>query len=90
MNNLYSGFKIIESSTLVIKYQYRFPKSKRRRIRKKWKKDLKNWRTKADPQYYFLNNQIICHPVMTEKLRYQMLTTNNSYARVSNEPPRYS
>lgn len=90
MNNPYGGFQIVESKTLVIKYQYRFPKSKRRRIRKKWKKDLKNWKTKVDPQCYFLNNQIICHPEVAEKLRYAMLTTNNSYAKLSNEPPRYS
>jgi len=69
MNNKYGGFKIIESKTLIIRYQYRFPKSKRRRIRKKWKKDQTNWKTKPDPQYYFLNNQIICHPIMAEKLR---------------------
>jgi len=74
MNNLH-GFEVIESKTLVIKYQYRFPKSKRRRIRKKWKKNQNNWRTKPDPQVYILNNKLICHPEMAEKLRKQMLTS---------------
>ncbi len=69
LTNNFHGFKITESPTLVIRYQYRFPKSKRRRIRKKWRKNLDNWRTKVDPQYYFQNNQIICHPEMADKLR---------------------
>lgn len=69
MKNLYGGFQIIESKTLVIKYQYRFPKSKRRRIRKKWKNNPNNYKTRPDPQYYLLNNQIICHPIMAERLR---------------------
>lgn len=90
MNNPYGGFQIVESKTLVIKYQYRFPKSKRRRIRKKWKKDLKNWKTKVDPQCYLLNNQIICHPEVAEKLRSSMLTYENSRAKLFNEPPRHS
>ena len=84
MNNL-CNFQIVESKTLVIRYQYRFPKSKRRRIRKKWRKDLKNYKTKPDPKYYFLNNRIICHPTMAEKLRKQMLTYEDARAKFLNE-----
>ena len=61
--------QIIESPHLTITKQFRFPKSKRRRIRKKWQKDSKNFRTVPRTDFLILNNAIICHPLMARKLR---------------------
>ncbi len=59
----------ISSANLTKRFQYRFPKSKRRRIRKKWQKDPKNWRTVPDDMIYLMGNRAICHPATLEKLK---------------------
>ena len=61
----------ISSANLTKRVQYRFPKSKRRRIRKKWSKDSKNWRTIPDDKIYLMGNKAICHPLTLRKLREQ-------------------
>ena len=35
--------------------QYRHPKSKRRRIRKKWRRDQRNWKLHEYPEIYEVN-----------------------------------
>lgn len=60
---------IIESPHLTTATQFRFPKSKRRRIRKKWSKNPKNFRTLPDQNFYQYDNKIICHPIMARRLR---------------------
>lgn len=48
--------------------QYRFPRSKKRRIRKKWEKDDTNFRA-SRTAYHLPNGSIVCHPEMAEKIR---------------------
>jgi hypothetical protein len=60
---------IIESPHLTTTTQFRFPKSKCRRIRKKWSKQPKNFRTLPDENFYQYENKIICHPIMARQLR---------------------
>ena len=44
--------------------QVRFPRSKRRRIRKKWSKNPRNWRTTIKPVSYVLGARtLVCNPV---------------------------
>jgi hypothetical protein len=49
--------------------QTRFPRSKRRRIRKKWRKDLKNWSHVPDPQAFRLAGKVVCNPSMYANLK---------------------
>lgn len=61
--------QIIESTSLTTTTQFRFPKSKRRRIRKKWSKNPKNFRTVPRTDFFLYNGAIICHPKMARRLR---------------------
>jgi len=78
MNNLYQGMigafggiKIVENYNLVERQQFRFPRSKGKRISKKFSKDCKNYKTKPDPNVYHLPNQntIVCHPITAYRIR---------------------
>ena len=66
--------KIIVDTKLCRRYQFRFPRSKKKRIRKKWVKRLQNF--KVEPlmcAYKLRDGSFICHPVMLNVLR-QYLT----------------
>jgi len=60
---------VYQDKNLTKRVQYRFPKSKRRRIRKKWSKDSKNWRIVPDDTIYIMGNRAICHPKMLIELK---------------------
>lgn len=49
--------------------QWRFPRSKKRRIRKKWAKDKRNWRSVMVPTAVLLGGVMFAHPSIVEKLR---------------------
>lgn len=66
-----AGFSIYESHAMCV--QFRFPRSKRRRIRKKWAKDKHNF--KPSPQILRSGNTLICHPAMAVKLREHLAQT---------------
>ena len=64
------GVRIIEDHNLVIKYQVRFPRSKRKRIVKKWNKQERNFKYKPDMSYYqTASGAIICHPAAKTVLK---------------------
>ena len=42
--------------------QVRFPRSKKRRIRKKWSKCARNFRSVHEPSFYRIGNRLICGP----------------------------
>lgn len=48
--------------------QFRFPKSKRKRIRKKWAKRPENWRTVAVPVFMHIGGHIYCNRVGYDQL----------------------
>lgn len=63
------SYRILESPSMV--KQWRFPRTKKRRIRKKWAAVKANWR--PDKMIYQMrNNCFVCHPQMAEKLRAQL------------------
>lgn len=67
-----AGYQIIESVTLFVRReQYRFPRSKRRRIRRKWAKRASNWRLGADPSILVdpANGILYMHPQTAARLR---------------------
>ncbi len=49
------GVPLYTQDLLVRRRQVRFPRSQRRRIQKKWRKNPKNWITEADPSVYLLH-----------------------------------
>ena len=61
--------QIIESPHLTTIPQFRFPKSKRRRIRKKWSKNPTNFQTAPREDFFIYGDKIICHPLMARRLR---------------------
>lgn len=60
---------IIENINLVVTEQVKFPRSKKKRIKKKWGKNPKNFITKPDLSCYMFGNNVICHPVVAKELK---------------------
>jgi hypothetical protein len=60
-------FEIIETGYREI--QYRFPKSKKRRIRKKWSKRSSNYR--VDDSILVAGNTMYCNPRVAYQLRFE-------------------
>lgn len=48
--------------------QFRFPRSKRRRIRAKWRKDRRNWKRIPTGEVYQIGDTLYMHPDMMAKL----------------------
>jgi hypothetical protein len=65
------GIRILESAASVERIQWRFPHSKKRRIRAKWTKRECNVR--YEPRAFrYGENTIICHPVIAARLRAEL------------------
>ena len=74
-----AGLKIIEDTNLGSRVQVRFPRSKRKRIRRKWSKDQRNYVFKPDTAFYtnIKGGYIICHPSMADEIRRQIAHANH-------------
>ena len=72
-NTLY-GFKIIEEPAMEIekRVQFRFPKSKKRRIRKKWSRRSENWKDVPQSGILMVNGTLFIHPLRMTELRAQL------------------
>lgn len=64
-----NGIKIIENHHLVKQEQFRFPRSKGKRIKKKFQKDCRNFKNVPDRNIYQVMNQIVCHPSVAAQIR---------------------
>lgn len=62
------GLKVFCDDSLVDRVQVRFPKSKKRRIRRKWAKNPKYWVTRPKPDYYIVGDMLFGHPEVIRKL----------------------
>ena len=49
--------------------QYRFPRSKKARIRKKWARRPQNWKSIARDQVFKVGNKLVCSPSIHAKLK---------------------
>lgn len=68
---LFPGVQIVESILAVDRRQVRFPRTKKRRIQKKWQKQERNWR--STPAAFLLEGHTLyCHPVVARQLRDQL------------------
>jgi len=67
----FAGVKIIVSllAEHVERIQVRFPRSKRKRIQNKWRKQNKNFKETREPAAYWVNGMLICHPEIERQLR---------------------
>ena len=61
--------KIVESMAMTITEQFRTPRSKKRRTRKKWSKNPMNTRTRPDHNCLVMGDTIYCHPSVAKVLR---------------------
>ena len=73
-NNL-AGFKVLTNPYMATtEYrQVRFPRSKKRRIRRKWAKQAKNFRTVDVANVFAMGNTLVMHPATLEKLKEKLL-----------------
>jgi hypothetical protein len=64
------GFKLIESPHLDItsRVQFRFPRSKKKRIRKKFSKDPKNFRDVKRHEVFMIGNTCACSPSVAKTI----------------------
>ena len=68
--------KVLISTTLIEFYQYRFPKSKKKRIRKKWSKNKANYREK-DKVVLYKRDILFVNPSLFEKLKKGSIATKD-------------
>ncbi len=66
------GFKAVSCDYLTDTFhtQTRFPRSKKKRIRRKWAKQAKNWETETfpKPEGYMVNGTLFAHPEMLKRI----------------------
>ena len=66
MRGTLSGIKIIESPHAVASTQIRFPRTKKKRILKKWKKQDCNYALR--PAAYMFQGEFITHPEVMKRI----------------------
>jgi len=62
-----AGVPIYQSALAISRIQFRFPKSKCKRIRKKWRKNPDNF--KEIPAVYQVGKSFVAHPVLYTQIR---------------------
>lgn len=72
------GLKIIVDNCMADWKQVKFPRSKKKRIRKKWAKNRKNYRWVAWTTVYRIGNVIVMHPIMLAKLKKELDKRNEN------------
>jgi hypothetical protein len=65
------GMEFMECLWMCDSIQVRFPRSKKKRIRKKWRKKKENWGIKPGEKVYVMDGIIIAHPVIIQKIKDQ-------------------
>jgi len=72
------GMDIIVSRQLddIRTKQVRFPRSKRRRIRKKWRRNLNNWKTYRVPVGYMVGGTLVVNDLRMDELHKEMYSYN--------------
>lgn len=65
------GMAVIKDPELLISdtVQFRFPRSKKARIRKKWAKRPENWKRVERDHVFKIGNTIVCSPSIVAQMR---------------------
>lgn len=79
---------VIESPYLGKWKQYRFPRSKRRRIQKKWRNNRRNYRWIESREIYQTPDAIICAPNIAREIRRQIEALLGRRAPLPQDEPR--
>ena len=81
------GMDIIVSSQLddTRTKQVRFPRSKRRRIRKKWRRNPNNWKTYRVPVGYMMGGTMVVNDLRMAELQEMM----HLYNKAASNPGRH-
>ena len=67
------GVQIIEDSSMADRVQIHFPRSKKQRIRKKWRRKPENWIWKPWTTIYQVGNHtLLMHPSLAAELRREL------------------
>jgi hypothetical protein len=87
----FHGIEIVVSDRLpkVVqdRKQVRFPRSKGKRIRKKWAKDPRNWHTTYKRQAYAIGGKLYCDPETAEALKKMPASAAERIAKAT--PPAF-
>lgn len=69
-----SKFIIVQDAGLTVRVQYRFPRSRRRRIRAKWAARACNFRVVPAPDIYHvpLSRTLLMHPATYKRLEREL------------------
>lgn len=82
--DLLGGRRLIVSPHCLLRTQFRFPRSKKKRIRNKWTKREENVRYKPTA-YLAPENTIYCHPLIATKLRAAASSPNTKVSHAPHE-----
>ena len=63
------GMEVRTSSFLVDKVQFRFPRSKKKRMRKKWARQEKNYHFVPSNSIWTIGGSIYVHPQVLNRMR---------------------
>lgn len=63
------GFEFISDNTMADRVQFKFPKSKGKRIRKKWRRRACNFKYVPKPDIYQIGRRFIAHPTIIAQLK---------------------
>lgn len=63
----FGGLTLVESVHLTV--QYRYPRTKKRRIRNKWSKRPENFRPREDFLYDQARGVVYAHPIVARRLK---------------------
>jgi len=65
----YGALQLISAPYMTTYVQYRFPRSKKKRIRKKWAKDKRNWRHEPMKVIWQMGNTVFAHPAVIDRIK---------------------
>lgn len=63
------GFQIVTSLYMTERRQFRFPRSKRKRVRKKFTGNWRNWKDLPSPKILRNGKVLYMHPMIAERLK---------------------
>ena len=62
-------------TSYALEEQFRFPRTKKRRIRRKWEERQKNWRPILNKALLLPDGTFVCHPAAYESIRQSLSKT---------------
>ena len=73
------GMLIVTSDAMVDRVRYRYCRSKKKRIKKKWAKDPRNYRNVPKTDVIVRFDTIVCHPAILDSIKRLMERTNGGH-----------